>query len=553
MTTTMKTRPVLYPFLIAAHPILSLYAQNFREIPLRELAPPIAIVLAIALVLWAPLALILKDSHRAGLLALLGLVFCGMAVRSTGDVELILNYLSGFWVQQIYTIPQWRVVVPLAAIFAVIAFLTWRRLKSPRAWTPPLNIFALVLVALPVISIVRGRWGRTDDAALPLPALATLNEPERRPDIYYIILDGFARGDVLKELYGYDLEPFLVHLEQKGFYVARQSTSNYCQTPLSITSSLNAAHLHGGVKAPDSGSYPDSDLFRNNAVIRALRPIGYKFVTFASGFDFTEYPDSDVYLSPYRYVSGFHRILLESTLFWRLLPNPMEYDSYTMTRVRTLFLFDNLPKVSKIAGPTFAFAHILAPHPPFVFGADGEDVSPHATQYFLNDGDLYRGYYGNESSYVNGYSREVAFLVKRVERMIDEILASSPEPPIIILQSDHGSGLHLSMGSDEATDHHERMSILNAYYLPGGKHEGLHDRITPVNSFRVVLNNYFGAHLDYLPNENYFSTWGEPFRFIQVTDRVSGDRAPRADKASRPGEGDRHGSPADGDPSGLAR
>jgi hypothetical protein len=530
MMATLKTRPVLYPFLIAAYPILGLYAGNAREIPLRELTPPIAIVLAFTLVLWGSLALLLKDSHRAGLIALLGLVFCGLAVRATGDVEQVLGFLSGFWVAQIYTIPTWWVTTPLAAIFSGIAFLAWRRLKAPRAWTSPLNIFALVLVALPIISIVRDRRGRTDEGALALPALATLREPERRPDIYYIILDGFARGDVLKELYDYDLEPFLVHLEQKGFYVARQSTSNYCQTPLSITSSLNAAHLHAGVKSADAGAYPDADLFRNNAVIRALRPIGYKFVTFASGFDFTEYPEGDVYLSPYRYVSGFHRMLLESTLFWRLLPNPMEYDSYTMTRVRSLFLFDNLPKVSKLAGPTFTFAHVLSPHPPFVFGADGEDVSPHATPYFLNDGNLYRAYYGNEASYVSGYGHEVAFLVKRVERMIDEILASSPEPPIIILQSDHGSGLHLNMGTDEGTDHHERMSILNAYYLPGGKHEGLHQRITPVNSFRVVLNNYFGTHLDYLPNENYYSTWGDPFEFIRVTDRVSGDRASRTDK-----------------------
>jgi hypothetical protein len=369
--TTLKMRPVLYPFLIAAYPILGLYAQNAREIAPRDLAAPVAIMLAFTLVLWVTLSLLLKDSHRAALIALLGVVFCALAARSTADVEQIVSFFSGFWVQHFYKIPMMWVVVPQALIFSAIAFFAWRRLKSPRDWTPPLNIFALVLVALPMSSIVRARWGGSDETGLPLPALATLDEPRRRPDIYYIILDGFARGDVLKELYGYDLEPFLVHLEKKGFYVARQSTSNYCQTPLSITSSLNAAHLNREVRSPDSAAYPASDLFRKNAVIRALRPIGYKFVTFASGFDFTEYPDSDLYLSPYRYVSGFHRMLLESTLFWRLLPNPMEFDSYTMTRERTLFLFDNLPRVSKIAEPTFTFAHILGPPPPGVGGGAG--------------------------------------------------------------------------------------------------------------------------------------------------------------------------------------
>ena len=51
-------------------------------------------------------------------------------------------------------------------------------------------------------------------------------------------------------------------------------------------------------------------------------------------------------------------------------------DSYTMTRDRTMYLCDTLPKVAQMAAPTFTFAHILAPHPPFVFGEHGEDVSP---------------------------------------------------------------------------------------------------------------------------------------------------------------------------------
>ena len=44
---------------------------------------------------------------------------------------------------------------------------------------------------------------------------------------------------------GSTIEPFLKRLEQKGFYVARRSTANYCQTPLSLSSSLNAVYLNG--------------------------------------------------------------------------------------------------------------------------------------------------------------------------------------------------------------------------------------------------------------------------------------------------------------------
>src|SRR5438552_8790363 len=104
--------------------------------------------------------------------------------------------------------------------------------------------------------------------------------------------------------------------------------------------------------------------------------------------------------------------------------------------------------------------------------------------------------------------------------MIDGILANSSEPPIIILQSDHGSGMGLSTQSAEHTDLRERMSILNAYYLPGPGRAALYQGISPVNSFRVVFNAYFGAGLDLLPDRSYFSTWDDPFQFIDVTDRV---------------------------------
>ncbi len=149
-------------------------------------------------------------------------------------------------------------------------------------------------------------------------------------------------------------------------------------------------------------------------------------------------------------------------------------------------------------------------------------MSPRHQHYFLNDGTVYMIHYGDPASYVKGYHDQVAYLVKGVRKAIDGILANSPEPPIILLQSDHGSGLGLFPFSLERTDLPERMSILSAYYFPGGKRQGLHDEITPVNSFRVLFNNYFEANLPTLPDESYFSSWVEPQKFSRVTDKVKG-------------------------------
>ena len=48
------------------------------------------------------------------------------------------------------------------------------------------------------------------------------------------------------------------------------------------------------------------------------------------------------------------------------------------------------------------------------------------------------------------------------------------------------------------------MWILNAYYLPG--YDGdLYATISPVNSFRLVFNSYFGGEYDMLEDVSYYS------------------------------------------------
>ena len=140
--------------------------------------------------------------------------------------------------------------------------------------------------------------------------------------------------------------------------------------------------------------------------------------------------------------------------------------------------------------------------------------------YTLAGGDRVRGRFRDPADFARAYRDQSAFITVRIEETIEKILARSPEPPIIILQSDHGSELKLDMTDVNNTDLHERMSILNAYFFPDRKYDGLYSRISPVNSFRVVFNTFFGGNLELLPDRSYFSTWTEPYLFIDVTDRV---------------------------------
>lgn len=534
----MTRRWVFYPFLIALYPIVSLYAQNVTETPASETVGPLGLMLAAAALVWSLLRLGLRDPARAGLLTVLAVAVFFTINLVPGWANERLYEINAIWVERdVHVAPIVPICAELAAT-AALAYLVIVRLRDPGEWTAYLNGFSLILIGLPLTTITPELLRAPATKGGPPPAVAAAHKVGRLPDIYYIILDGYARTDVMKELFGFDNRPFLDRLERKGFYVARQSHSNYCQTPLSISSSLNATYLDGAIP---SSSRDKSQLHKwigDGSVVRTLRGLGYRFVAFPTGFDETECPEADLYLAPYTYISGFHRMLLDRTPLGCLSEQPVFRDGYAMARDRTNFVFETLPSVARVDGPTFTFAHILSPHPPFIFGPEGQDVSPRGHAYFLNDGDIFLRYYGGGDVYRSGYRDQATYLTRQVERMIDRVLDQSPEPPVIILQSDHGSGLGLDFSSAERTDHRERMSILDAYYLPGRADAGLYQSITPVNSFRVVFNAYFGAGLELAPDRSYYSSWDEPFKFIDVTERL-GDRDEGTDQRARatPAEG----------------
>jgi phosphoglycerol transferase MdoB-like AlkP superfamily enzyme len=168
--------------------------------------------------------------------------------------------------------------------------------------------------------------------------------------------------------------------------------------------------------------------------------------------------------------------------------------------------FNQLAEISSLPGSKFVYFHVLAPHAPFIFDQNGP-ITPDKPYYLVRD------FRGTQEERISGYIGQVSYLNWQVEKAIDAILENSSVSPIIIIQGDHGPGIYLNSKACLR----ERTSILNAYYLPGVSNNPIYETITPVNSFRIIFNQYFGAQFKLLDDRVYYNGNGEDFKFVDVT------------------------------------
>jgi hypothetical protein len=197
----------------------------------------------------------------------------------------------------------------------------------------------------------------------------------------------------------------------------------------------------------------------------------------------------------------FENFLLSRTFLHRMFRYLSISSPYLNHRERIKHTISSLPEHASSEVPNFVFAHMVVPHEPFVFGENGEDVSPKNLPFdfsrILNEDNPPREPGTVDPDYARRYRAQATYVTKLVADAVEKILSRSSEPPIIIVQGDHGP---YGFSPDVRLP---RFPILNAYYLPDGGARLLYPGITPVNSFRIVFNHYFGARLKLLPDESY--------------------------------------------------
>lgn len=498
-----------HPIFFGIYPVIALLAANIGQIRPEAAIRSFLISLVFALLLYFLMQKLLRNYYSAA-------IFSSFVIFMFFAYGHVYQLLEGWSINEFeigrhrYIGSIWIVILFCAGLFLL------KKTKTSRSINEILNYVSVALIIFPLFQI--GFFEINASRVKTNPGIAkaesfledskTALSPELLPDVYYIILDGYSREDVLKDVYGYDNSAFIMELRSLGFVIPDCAQSNYSRTALSLSSTLNMDYVQNfshlikqGDQSLDMPVY--HEYFKHNPVRSTLAQYGYQMVAFETGYFWNEITDADIYivandnplekLNQGKTIYAFEVLFLRTTAFRMVDELGAKFTQNLVREVRTpeerhhdqvVFALNQLESVPLLPGKKFVYAHIIAPHAPFVFSPDGRYISNGAVD--------------------PGYLDATTFVNSRIITIVKSILEKSEVPPVIIIQSDHG------------WDEDHRMKILNAFYLPDGGAEQIYPTITPVNTFRLVFNQYFGGNYSQMEDTSYYSEDNTPYLFNVV-------------------------------------
>jgi hypothetical protein len=485
-----------HPVLFGIYPVLALYLFNITEIEFsgiwQALVTSVLVTMVVILLAWAAF----RSWQKA-------------AILSSFTLLMILLYGHFFEIAAGLTllgqdVARHRFFIPLWILIYMVGLILLFKYKDGPQFTKILNYISLFLIVPILLQVavyeIQAEFFKlnmkTDPTAEVVNPLQSVTSKER--DVYYILVDAHGRKDLLIEDYNLDTSEFIDGLREMGFYVPLCSQSNYDFTTSSLASSLNMQYIDVlGVEYRDGGEISGS-FVRESMVLGEFEKMGYSTVTFRN-----LYPALDIQDSTYRFdyfenstgsaslaSLNFQYLFLRTTIArpiiewleagsevklspfwssWMPVNNTLNGRDY-LQYLQNKYSLDSLEEIPDLPGRKFVYAHLFVTHQPFVFYPDGQ-------------------FHPGLKQNIDAYRDQVIYADKRLLEIVKIILEKSRVEPVIVIQGDHS----YSYGPD-------RVKILNAYYFPDNGAKNLYDTITPVNTFRVLFNTYFGGSYELLPD-----------------------------------------------------
>jgi hypothetical protein len=502
------TRHVYWvPLVTSVYPVMLLAAGNDPT----EVRPKEVIFLALASVLIAGLALLLsmlviRNSLKASMITLLFIL--GFFFYSQ-----IKTFFNGFDIGD-EALGRHRYVLPGLAFVSLLlsAFILYWKKEYSRL-VVAIGLAVIVLTLFNGAKLMYG-WATTPTTVTAASLPDGPGIIQDAPDIYWLMFDGYGRSDVLLDLYDHDNQSFLTGLRERGFYIAENSHANYMSTHLSIPATMSMDHIAGlsddELEAVLSGRhllhwYFDSTTLANTAV-----DLGYDVHAFNAQLAF-----GFIGFSP------FSDRFMDSTVLQTLRATPFSDFVAREAPSRFLSVNEQLIALSSDPNPTFAFSYNLPPHDPYLFNADGTTKQDFVYLYQMGTGP------DAAARMKPLYIEQIKFVNSVIQNTVDEILSNSHEPPIIVIQSDHGpiSEMIAHQTGTESREElfgnppiqmqlRERAPILTAILVPESCGSALYSTLSPINTFRLIFDSCLGSNYGLIDDTSY---WGSDIEgFTQI-------------------------------------
>ena len=519
----------IHPFLVAIFPILIIYSQNIGRVEIEELILPVIIIVGPTIGLYYFLKSILKNENKSAIIVTLILIM----LFSYGHIYYLLSdvMIDEFDIgQNRYLIPAFGLVLGISIFFIIRA----RRVFDNA--TSILNVISIVfiIVAISNVALVGAEITSCDKCSNQEFFYEardfsdyfeshefSISENQELPDVYYLILDEYARNDALIEYHNFSNHELTEFLEKKGFHIAKNSFANYPMSVQSIPAIMNMDYINfladeigtevRNYKPLNGKNY---GLYPNNMVIKNFKEMDYKIITFNTfALHLHENPLADktfCHRDKFLLDNRLADVLARTSIFGYYIERWAEGE----LRQATLCAFENFGNAGNVFDePVFVWAHVMLPHPPWIFGPNGEEITP-GKPLLITDNPEFRDS-GWEPK--RQYIQQVQFANKKTIEVVENILENNRNA-IIIIQGDHGTAWETNWMEPSKEDAWQRLRNFDAIYFPDkDKRDLLLDDRTLVNTFRTVFNAYYESNYELLENKMYWGWNAKPYYFEEMT------------------------------------
>ncbi|HOW91706.1 MAG TPA: hypothetical protein PK883_05250 [Anaerolineaceae bacterium] len=474
--------PLLAPLLFGLYPSLYFYTKNATMVMIASYWRVLSVYLLLILVVY----LVSLVIHK----------FNGLKAANAAAAFLLFFNFYGMLFTELSNANLFRVehltMLPLFLFLAGYSVWFLNRIKAKKAasiwrWV---TLVSAVLIAITILKLIpiEVKKAQTQRAAAR-EQIGTVNAAAgNSPDIYYLVFDEFSGLEAMREYFNStEVDGFKAFLEGKGFFVGEKvfGSSNHTVHQMAVRMNYNEYPYVQG----DQPIWHEA--LANARGIAYLDAKGYTTMVFEeiSMLHPTLPKIKADYLYRYNYNSGedlgtlfdeYGMLVADTTMayaFERLykVGNPddlMHHDFLFFTKER-------LPNLEDIPGPHFVYAHLMIPHQPFMFDRNGA----------LVDSAFFRNW--------NYYEGQYIYTMKYIEELVTDILknADPDNPPVIILQSDHGARIHEDNKELSGFPQDMLRNILFALYLPGYDTSTIAQDENPINTLPIVFNHYFGDNI----------------------------------------------------------